>query len=487
MFKIDNIRLGHACNSSSSHSLMIKKGERPVHDDTNGYEFGWDFFTVASEHTKSVYMWHALFGALEGKIGADAARLVLAELTGYNVTLQKSEWGIQPTDGGYVDHQSTWGVPMAFGGEHVSVDFLKAFADMVKRDDVYINGGNDNDGYYDDERGTHFINPLENYGTLTVRWDPKGFWTLFNMRTGAKLRLRLDPTGVTPLKEYDRDYVQLPEVHERATFPELVDIKITDHCTIGCPFCYQDSTPVGEHASLNYIISLARALRNGEVFEVALGGGEPTDHPKLSSIIRIFSDEGIVPNITTRRPEWFLSHLEAYERLGAMAVSVDGVEGARRALRTFKQFPQGSYDNPTVKTLQVIDRVVDARALRGIMEAISEAQTYTGVTILGYKEVGRGGDYALRVPRKSDWISVWEDHPWRIRIDTAIARQYADEIAASKVEESSYHSSEGAWSCYVDAVAKTIAPSSYSTEPAMSFEDPSFLKAKFAELNVEFG
>lgn len=43
---IDNIRKGHACNSSSTHTFFIPKNKLNTDEFT---EFGWDFFTVAPE------------------------------------------------------------------------------------------------------------------------------------------------------------------------------------------------------------------------------------------------------------------------------------------------------------------------------------------------------------------------------------------------------------------------------------------------------
>ena len=47
--KIHNVRLGHATNSSSSHSIIFD----PVSKATDDYDdFGWSFFTLASKEAK---------------------------------------------------------------------------------------------------------------------------------------------------------------------------------------------------------------------------------------------------------------------------------------------------------------------------------------------------------------------------------------------------------------------------------------------------
>ena len=60
--KIHNIRFEHACNSSSTHSIVLLRPDKlgGVTDDISYYneapEFGWDYFTAASEEAKKNYM-----------------------------------------------------------------------------------------------------------------------------------------------------------------------------------------------------------------------------------------------------------------------------------------------------------------------------------------------------------------------------------------------------------------------------------------------
>jgi hypothetical protein len=49
----------------------------------------------------------------------------------------------------------------------------------------------------------------------------------------------------------------------------------------------------------------------------------------------------------------------------------------------------------------------------------------------------------------------------RIGIDTVFAAQIEEQLKADKVDPSFYHTRDGVFSCYVDMVAQTMAPSSY--------------------------
>lgn len=87
-----------------------------------------------------------------------------------------------------------------------------------------------------------------------------------------------------------------------APVPELADISISNHCTKGCSFCYRNSLPNYEFMSVEDYCYVLKAMNHpdyGNVFQVALGGGEPLEHPDFLSIIDKTIQNGIVPNFTT--------------------------------------------------------------------------------------------------------------------------------------------------------------------------------------------
>jgi len=124
--------------------------------------------------------------------------------------------------------------------------------------------------------------------SVTFRRDRNAFiW--FSRKTGNKIRFSIG--------NYNKSRV-----------PELVDVKITDQCHFGCAFCYQGSGPQGKNALLGSLGAIARYLGEAGVFEVALGGGEPFEHPDIVDICWIFRYHGVVPNITTRRPDYLAAY-----------------------------------------------------------------------------------------------------------------------------------------------------------------------------------
>lgn len=87
-----------------------------------------------------------------------------------------------------------------------------------------------------------------------------------------------------------------------APVPELADISISNHCSKGCSYCYRNSTPNNEFMSLNQYCQVLDSLNHplyGNVFQVAIGGGEPLEHPDFLKIIDATLQRKIVPNFTT--------------------------------------------------------------------------------------------------------------------------------------------------------------------------------------------
>ncbi len=87
-----------------------------------------------------------------------------------------------------------------------------------------------------------------------------------------------------------------------APWPELADISISNHCTAECDFCYRESSPNHEFMSLKdygFILSELSHKKWGTIFQVALGGGEPLEHPNFFEIVDATVHSGVVPNFTT--------------------------------------------------------------------------------------------------------------------------------------------------------------------------------------------
>lgn len=228
--------------------------------------------------------------------------------------------------------------------------------------------------------------------------------------------------------------------------------------------CYQGSTTEGEHASLEAIRKVADTLADLRVFEVALGGGEPTLHPDFVEILKIFRARDIVPNFTTRNLAWLKGDQAKtiLETIGAFAFSTEDVEDVNR-LGIAMQTRTGTVHRATV---QVIERVPSREMLKAIIR--SAAQFSLPVTLLGYKETERGAQYGENL-HEYDWVEVVQELVeekvrLRLSIDTVLAERDQVRLVEAGVPRWMFTVREGQFSMYIDAVKERIAPSSFCTE-----------------------
>lgn len=105
--------------------------------------------------------------------------------------------------------------------------------------------------------------------------------------------------------------------------PELLDVSITNYCERYCNFCYRASSETGKHISLADYQHILCQAKDAGVFQIALGGGNPNQHPQFADILRITSEAGIIPSYTTNGDGLTAEILEATKQYcGAMALSV---------------------------------------------------------------------------------------------------------------------------------------------------------------------
>lgn len=437
MMRIDNVRVGFATNSSSSHSIIF--GLKKAKDiDVEDGEFGWGEFCCTSPEAKREYLAQTLFTCLRGQMGQDYATAITREWIGE----RQAE--------GYVDHQSVITLPRQLESGNIDKNFFKELCEYYMRPDISIVGGNDNEDFkvFKQGRQAH-IAPVET-GPQFCRKDGD-WWVLFNKRTGLKIRLTFKD-GVAP-------YV-------KASAPELVDLKITDFCPFGCTYCFQDSTTAGTHAVTSEITSIAYCLREVGVFEVAIGGGEPTLHPDFAQILRTFAGLNITPNFTTRNMKWTTNPeilAAVKETNGRIGVSVD--------------HPTSVIEAVGVAALHGLSDRLHLHHVMGIgynFEAMMDAFLDHGssVLLLGFKDVGRGKTY--RDKSYDNWLEIVRKKKYqymRIGIDTKLAQQFKKQLEAGFPKELITWE-EGKFSMYIDAVRKMIGPSSYcSPEEMVGYKD----------------
>lgn len=437
-----NARAEFACNSSSSHSIVVlPENVRAGLTESPGYgDYGWSDFTLTSSTEKLRY--------LAAQVGSDTD---LATALRERVGTTGEDWS-----GDAVDHQSVLTLPRALDGSP-DPGYLTALADLLADERVTILGGNDNSGSHPlAGRGTAILGEhlqASHWAVRRDRLDGHEWWVLFSREDGTKARVSLVVEDIVSGWKPDK-----------APVPELVDIKLTDRCAFeaDCGFCYAGSTTKGSQADIVGVEKLLAGLASLGVFEVAFGGGEPTLWRPFANALRFTRSVGIVPNFTSKNYRVLETHPEWLELCGAAAFSVNDLA----ALDRFAAYVEPLEHKHQRKVgIQCIPELLDDATFERILEWAS--QNVSRVTLLGYKTTGRGAAFSGRIRRPAGfWLKKTRSHcAWMpVAIDTVLAASSEKALRKAQVPGWSYHTLEGKFSAYVDAVTGRMGPSSFATE-----------------------
>jgi len=451
--KIHNIRLGFATNSSSSHSLIFDPNIK-VADKYEGDNFGWNFFTCSSKKAKQKYLGSMFRQNFQGFLPEPIIKGLLKSIELEADEPYRYESGI--------DHQSLYNIPFEFGYNIPSLEFFNDMKDFILKEGIHILGGNDNDDqshplFSYDKKVSFEYKPDED--RMVCRKDGD-WWTLFNKISGNRIVF---------------SFLDNPSPFNPET-PHLVDFKCTDYCDIGCAFCYQGSTVNGNHLK-NSVYSYVKPLSDAKVFEVAIGGGEPTKFKDFPLLVQSLHEKGITANFTTKSVDWLENEKTAntiIPYIGAFAYSVDDKTSFDTLDRILSIFKYRNYKGVKF-TIQLIPAIFYGDYK--IKEILKWAKkNFVRVTLLGFKESGRGfafkQNWVKKIPNEfseTHWISIVNDLSGNnecptISIDTTLASRYEKELEALNIPKYLYHIEEGKYSMYIDGVQNKFGPSSYHVD-----------------------
>jgi len=451
---VQNVRLGQATNSSSSHSIiLLKKDDKTKYKDKDTDDFGWNYFTAASKEEKLKYISILIKRSLVSRTNLpdNHAALIAATYTAIAVD--------EITEGS-IDHQSVMIIPYKayseeyFNSLEIEKEYIDDLLEFIKREDVLILGGNDNDE--DDHplaiRGTAWLEeiPRDTNAVYYARKDASKKWTLYCPENGLKVRV-----------DFNTD-ISVPTL-----IPDLVDMKITDYCSFGCTYCYMGSTTDGKHGDLDVITGLIERLFDKGVFEIALGGGEPTQHPyfeKILSTARAYKYNSL--NFTTRNPGFIVKNTELLERIPNthIAFSVDNGKETKSYLEFVKRL---GFNMDRIK-IQYVPGLKDSYTLQNITEIC--ANYGVGLTLLGGKDTYRGKTLVKNVDKFRELekkviidSKIFETFMGRINIsvDTVLAENLVSYLKERHISDRLYETKDGIRSCFVDAVDLGVYTNSY--------------------------
>lgn len=238
-----------------------------------------------------------------------------------------------------------------------------------------------------------------------------------------------------------------------AEFPDSVDLKITDMCDMHCPMCHESSTETGIHGDL--FAPFLNSLHFGT--ELAIGGGNPLEHPELVPFLEHMKERGIICNLTVNE-EHFLRERSRIESLLAdrliwgLGISVT---------RCSKEAIEYAREHKTT-VFHAVSGIIDEKYLCRLYDKELK------LLILGYKKLGRGAEYfGERIQRNIEWLKAHI---------TDIAKKFDtvsfDNLALEQLSLSSqlpralfderYMGDDGSASMFIDLVKGNYAVSSTS-------------------------
>lgn len=254
------------------------------------------------------------------------------------------------------------------------------------------------------------------------------YTTVFNPHTGFFARIE------------DQDF---PEPKWSQHGPELMDISITGWCDRNCSICYRNSNTKGEHMSLgDYEIVIRQAAAMG-VLQVALGGGNPNQHPEFAEILKLTREKyGIVPSYTSNGRGLSSDVIKTSGKYcGAVAISVySPYEELETALKKLV--------NAGMKTN--IHFVLDAISIKTAVSWLKAPPSFlsgiNAIVFLNYKPIGRQPTDQLTLENNQDLNCFFElvqkiEHPFRIGFDSCMVSGL---VSFTRIAPSFYDACEAA-------------------------------------------
>ena len=243
-------------------------------------------------------------------------------------------------------------------------------------------------------------------------------------------------------------------------FPESMDIKCTDSCDRNCPYCHENSKPDGKHGK---IINVPFIDSLHPYTELAIGGGNPLEHPQLFEFLTYCKDRKLIVNMTVNQVHFekefeYIKSLTERKLIYGLGVSL--VNPSQEFINKVREIPNA--------VVHIINGIVDRETLKKLYDRGLK------ILILGYKEFRRGftyhdGDAGTLIDIRKNWmhdnLSDILTHFDTVSFDNLAIKQLDVRSIMSENEfEHFYMGDDGQYTMYVDTVRGEYAVSSTSTD-----------------------
>lgn len=249
-------------------------------------------------------------------------------------------------------------------------------------------------------------------------------------------------------------------------YPESVDLKICNRCNMGCIMCHECSTPDGECADLN--APVLDSLR--PYTELAIGGGNPLEHPGLVEFLKRMKAQKLICNMTVHLTHFMenfgvLKSLTNDQLINGLGISVPGPLMPDE-IEAIKSFPNA------------VVHIIAGMTRPGVISSMENMGLK--LLILGYKEYGRGKEHfhykSSVIGHKIDQLRACLPFMFgkfeAISFDNlAIEQLRVRDLVDEKTWNEQYMGDDGQFTMYIDLVKKEYAISSVSQRHAFTNEN----------------
>jgi len=255
-------------------------------------------------------------------------------------------------------------------------------------------------------------------------------------------------------------------------FAENCDVKITDKCDGGCPFCYEGCTPNGRHGK---ILNQKFLDTLHPYTEMAINGNDLT-HPDLIPFLEKLREKKVIANMTVNQ-----IHFERCQDMIRDLVDRGLIFGLGISLK-----------NPTEEFIELVKQYPNAviHTINGILspsdvEILSDNNLK--MLILGYKQLRRGVDWYdtdhENIIVKQMWLkenleSILSKFDVVSFDNLAITQLDVHRLMSDEEWEEFYMGDDGNYTFYIDLVDEQFGKNSLATErfPVMDSIDEMFQK-----------
>jgi len=464
---LKNFRRGLATNSSSTHSL-IYRNDNEVFEDLGVFDndyYGRHTKTIAA--TREAKIKYVLANIMYNDALVEVMSKFYPEMEQYfpdiKATLineEKSPYATCDDNGFGCCYRGS----MTSDDLKFNIDYLR---NIIDNPDIVIVGGSDETDFVYDTIEGHDKEPLPDdhycsaYSHISTTPIKNGnYYTCYGEKNSSRYsghyRLRFSTTPNAPVPEY----------------PELIDIRITNRCENGCPFCFMDSNLNEPDADFNFLKQIANQLKIRTEFSI--GGGNVLLYPHFEEFVKLLHENGHVVNVTINAKnakdiisdEHMIEVFRKYvDGCGVSVFNDTDIDELDRLKRIINK-EDGKTWNPkrVYFVAHLIPELLGVGGTINVINRIRKKNQWVDYLFLGYKTNGRGKNLNYRHFTDHELDQIFKEFSHSVAIDTTFANRYEKYIKKHFSHKYSITMNEGEFSMYIDGITKSAYKSSYQTD-----------------------